>query len=340
MHWYRIVAQISLVFSILNLVLAAPIVVQEIHEARGDEMVVAEGLADMQKKWRELDAASDRSTSPRSSPDAMASPQHPSSSTSSGYPSPYLSSDSSDSGYSWLLDRPPRLSPDLPVSLHESASPHPSSSGSSQIALLEWLQEFAPEIPPSPHPSSSGSSEIPPSPQLTESDRATTETYSPSDRFTPSHHPSSLSTDTLSWQYRNPWFSDESMSTPYSSASGGSLSSHYLLASDGSLSSHYLLASDGSLSSHYLSASDGPVHSLESISGSVPLHHSMQEGFAPSSTPDGSPTSPSSPPTETPPDNAEFFNKNMVKKLKIVAGVVIIGGVIAGIAGSQIKHRD
>jgi hypothetical protein len=30
----------------------------------------------------------------------------------------------------------------------------------------------------------------------------------------------------------------------------------------------------------------------------------------------------------------------MVKKLKIVAGVVIIGGLIAGIAGSQIKHRD
>jgi hypothetical protein len=40
------------------------------------------------------------------------------------------------------------------------------------------------------------------------------------------------------------------------------------------------------------------------------------------------------------PQNAEFFNENMVKKLKIVAGVAIAGGVIAGIAGSQIKHRD
>jgi hypothetical protein len=30
----------------------------------------------------------------------------------------------------------------------------------------------------------------------------------------------------------------------------------------------------------------------------------------------------------------------MLKKLKIVAGVVVIGGAIAGIAGSQIKHRD
>jgi hypothetical protein len=30
----------------------------------------------------------------------------------------------------------------------------------------------------------------------------------------------------------------------------------------------------------------------------------------------------------------------MMKKLKIVAGVVIIGGVIASVAGSQIKHRD
>jgi hypothetical protein len=49
---------------------------------------------------------------------------------------------------------------------------------------------------------------------------------------------------------------------------------------------------------------------------------------------------PSPPPTETPPDDARFFNKNMIKKLKIVAGVVIVGGIISGIVGSQIKHRD
>ena len=82
------------------------------------------------------------------------------------------------------------------------------------------------------------------------------------------------------------------------------------------------------------------MHSLESISGSVPSYHSMSEGLAPSLIPHGSPPSPSSPPAETPPDNVEFFNKNMMKKLKIVAGVVIIGGVIASIAGSQIKHHD
>jgi hypothetical protein len=105
-------------------------------------------VAAMPKKWRGLEeATSDRSAFPPPSPDAMASPQHSSlsdGSTSSGYPAPYLSLDSPDSGYSWLLDRPPRLSPNLPASLHESASPspHPSSSGS-----LEpwWLQRFAPE---------------------------------------------------------------------------------------------------------------------------------------------------------------------------------------------------
>ena len=314
MHLYRVVARISLILSILNLDLAAP-VVWEIHEARGDEMVIVEDVAAMPKKWRELEAASDRPTSSRSPQDPMASPQHSASSdgsTSSGYPAPYLSSDSSDSGYSWLLDRPPRLSPNLPVSLHESASPHPSSPGSSEIQFPEWVHELAPEIL------------VPPSPQLTESDRATatTETHSPSDRFTPSHHPSSLSTDSLSWWYRNPWFSDDSESalmptTPYLSASGGSLSSHYL------------------------SASDGLVPSLEPISGgSVPSDHSTPEGFAPSLTSDGSLPSPSSPPTETPLDNAEFFNKNMMKKIRIVAGAIIVGGTIAGIVGSQIKHRD
>jgi hypothetical protein len=332
MHRYRTVAQISLTLFIINLVLAAPIVVQEIHEARGDEIVVAEGVsvAAMAKKWRELEAASVRSTSPRSPLDAMASAQHSSSSdgsTSPGYPAPHLSSDSSHSGYSWLLERPPRLRPNLPASLHESASPRPSSSGPPEIPLVQGL---APEVPPSPpHPSSSGSSElsVAPSPQLTESDLATAETYSPSDRFTPSHRPSSLSTDNLSWRYRNPWFSDESMSTLYSSASGGSLSSYYLSASDGLVPSLESI-SGGSVSSHH------PMPE-----GFVPSHHSMPEGFAQSLTPDGSPPSPSSPPTETPSDNAESFNKNMIKKIGIVAGVVIVGGTIASIVGSRIEHH-
>jgi hypothetical protein len=92
MYRYRIVTQISLIISILNLVLVAPIVVQGIHEARGDKMVVGEDVAasGMPKKWRELEAASARSTDPPSSPDAMASPQHSSDgSTSSGYSAPY-----------------------------------------------------------------------------------------------------------------------------------------------------------------------------------------------------------------------------------------------------------
>jgi hypothetical protein len=129
MHRYRIVSQISFIFSIPDLVLSAPRIVQGIHGARGDEMIVAEDVAVMSKKRRELDAAPDRSMSPRSSPNAVSSPPHLSSldgSTSSGYPAPHLSSDESISGYSWMLVRPsrPSLSPHPPASLYESASPH------------------------------------------------------------------------------------------------------------------------------------------------------------------------------------------------------------------------
>jgi hypothetical protein len=220
---------------------------------------------------RTLEAASAGSTDPPSSPDAMASPQHSTlsdGSTSSGYPSPHLSSASSASGYSWLLDRPPRL------------SPHPSSSGPP-------LAPLAPEIPPSP--------------QNTESDWATSETYSPSDRFTPSRHLSSSSSSSMEilWWDRDPQVSVEPMSTPHSSASGGSLPTPH------------------------------SPPSLPVAGGSLPTPHS----------PPSLPVAGGSP-SETPPDNAEFFNKNMMKKLKIVAGVVIVGGAIAGIAGSQIKHRD
>ncbi len=217
MHKYRIVAQISLVLSILNLVLAAPIVVREIPEPHGDVMAVTEDVGAVPKKWRELEVSSDRSRSPRSSPDAMASPQHLSlsdGSTSSGYPAPHLSSDSSDSGYSWLLNRPPRPSP-------HPASPYHSIPGPSETPPLPLLLQG---LPSPSYFSSPGSSEMPPSPQHVGSDWATTETSSPPERFTPSRHPSSLSS----------WNSDESMSTAYASASGGSLSSHYFSASDGS----------------------------------------------------------------------------------------------------------
>src|ERR1700679_4273707 len=178
MHRYRMVAQISLILSILSLALATPIVVQEIHEARNDEIVAADDVPAMPEKSDELGAASDRPTSPAPSPDAMASPQHSSlsdGSMSSGYPVPHLSSDSSDSGYSWLLDRPPRqsLSPHPPASSHESASPHPSNPGPSGVSTPAWLEELErqmeleQEISLSP----TGSS------QLTGSNRAASEAF-------------------------------------------------------------------------------------------------------------------------------------------------------------------
>ena len=79
---------------------------------------------------------------------------------------------------------------------------------------------------------------------------------------------------------------------------------------------------------------------LSRFQGPVPSHHSISEGFAPSLTPGGTPPLPSSPPTEAPLDNTKFFNENMIKKIGIVAGVVIVGGTIASIVGSRIKHRD
>ena len=117
MHRQRIIAQIYLILSILNLVLATPIVVQEIHEARGNEMVVAEDVPAMPKK-------SDGSMSLLSFPDSMTSPQHSSSSLSEGSTSSghtqHVSSDSevSSTGYLWMLDRLPRpsLDPHLPAS--------------------------------------------------------------------------------------------------------------------------------------------------------------------------------------------------------------------------------
>jgi hypothetical protein len=72
-----------------------------------------------------------------------------------------------------------------------------------------------------------------------------------------------------------------------------------------SMSTPFASASAGSLSSHYFSASDGL------------------------------PPTPPSPP----PENAKFFNEKMIKNLKIVAGVTVVGGIIAAIAGTQIKHH-
>jgi hypothetical protein len=120
---YRIITQIYLLLSIqvLILVLAAPgpVVVRGIHEARNDdlEMGPAENVATMPNEPGEVEAASDRPASPPPSPNAMVSLEHLPSldgSTSSGYPTPHLSESSSVSGNSWMLERPPRLSPHNP----------------------------------------------------------------------------------------------------------------------------------------------------------------------------------------------------------------------------------
>lgn len=257
-----------------------------------------------------------RSTSPPSSRDVMASPLHSSSSDGS-----------TSSDYLSLSENLPALSP-------ESASPRPSSSSSGLPPPWPWWLELLEPVmvspslhgSASPHPSSSGSSIPlgqglePPSPLYTGSDQATSlsETYSSSTSET--YPPSTIET-----------YSPSTIET-YSSSDKFTPSHRLSSSTDGysgkSESTLYASASGGSLSSHYFSALDG--------SELVPSHHSIPEGLAPSHhlTSDGSP------PSEAPADDAEFFNENMMKKLKIVAGVVIIGGTIASIVGSQIKHRD
>ena len=173
MHRYRIIAQIYLILSILNLVLAAPVVVQRTHETSSDnlpdvpdlEMGPAEDVAPIPNGSGELEPAPDRSVSPApSSPNAMTSPKHsldesmspPSSpnapaspqhsldgsisphstpntlaspqysldrSTDSGYPDPYLEEGSSASGYSWMLERPPRTNLYDPLPKEQAGSP-------------------------------------------------------------------------------------------------------------------------------------------------------------------------------------------------------------------------
>jgi hypothetical protein len=134
MHRYRIVARISLILFTLNLVLAAPAVVREIHEARADGMVVAEpsssysphdgvtettqgGVAGASHDG-EAGPSHDGEAGP--SHDAMASPH-----SSLDDPTPHLSFDSSLSGHSWLLNRP-ILSPDSQSSHDSDTPPSPS----------------------------------------------------------------------------------------------------------------------------------------------------------------------------------------------------------------------
>jgi len=82
-------------------------------------------------------------------------------------------------------------------------------------------------------------------------------------------------------------------------------------------STQYTSESGGSLSSHY-------------SEGLAPASVGSMSVLAPESeelalTSDGSPSS--------------FLNENMVKKLKIVAGLTVVGSIVASIAGLQIKHK-
>ena len=231
MHRYRTIAQISLILSILNLALAAPIVAQEIHGARmtSDTEIVAPDVVAMPKNSGKLKAVLDMPTPPPSFPDEMPPPRHSSLSGelgSSGHYSPHLSSDGSVSGYSWLLERPPRLSLDIPES-SQSASLHPSSSGPSVIPNPGLLHHA-----PGPNSPSSGSSiSVASTPSwLLELEEVfalnmnlygtSTETHSPGEKFTPTDRLSSVSSASIP-------------STKFASASGGSLTSHYFSASDG-----------------------------------------------------------------------------------------------------------
>ena len=321
MHRYRTITQILFVLSTLNLVLAAPIVVQKIHEARRDEMVVAKDAAAMSKKWRRMEAAN---PSPDASPGSMASSGHASPSEASisssyYYPSPPLSPGTPDSGshYLFLLDRPQHASmgPQLPASLHESASAHPSSPGPPEIPLPE-LQGFTPEdIPSSPgspptrwqglidpvplphphspvpvpapaHPSSSESSVIPPSRQLMWPDWPQIEAYHSPSRNSDGSMPSLESISGASEPSHDP--KPEGLAPSHHSASDGSMPSLESISGE-SEPSHDPNA-EGLAPLHH-SASDESMPSLESISGeSEPLHDPMSEGLAPSyyPAPDGS----------------------------------------------------
>jgi hypothetical protein len=183
MRPYRIVTQVSLLLSIFNLVLAAPIVVREIHEARTNpsETVAvddAEGALDgappqpPQLSPASPQHSSDGSMSPPPSPvsptaspqhssdeltpppSTPASPQHSSEgSMDSGYPTPYLSESSSVSGYSWMLQRPPRQDLNLPPSLQGLDSinfPHPAPQVpqvTGPVRAMTALEVLAPPPP-------------------------------------------------------------------------------------------------------------------------------------------------------------------------------------------------
>jgi hypothetical protein len=146
---YKKIAQIYLVLSIHNLVLAAPIV-QRTTSYQGSEADLEMGASAAtmnaaavpnDPKSGDLEAPSNRlSTSQASSSSAMATPEHSPSVASSGYPTPHLSETSSVSGHSWMLDRPPRPDPyHPPPKLDGLELPH--NPGSESSAPSEALEE-------------------------------------------------------------------------------------------------------------------------------------------------------------------------------------------------------
>ena len=152
MHLDRTVAQISLIFSILNLVLAAPIAAREGYEAPRDSVVAM-------PKWGKLEVVD---LSPRTIP---------------GGTTP--STDPTDQSYWWWLDGQGQGEPSLP-------GPQPPLAASTHDSIPS--SGPPPEVPPPPpplpnHPSSSatsGSSVIPPSTQHMGSDSAPHRLGSPS----------------------------------------------------------------------------------------------------------------------------------------------------------------
>jgi hypothetical protein len=151
MHSYKIIARIYLVLSISNLVLAAPVVVQRIDEARGGdlEMGIVGNGATMPYESGDVDSvqtasASDWAASRPPSPDAMTSPEHspPLDGMSSGYPTPHISESSSVSGNSWMLDRKPRLSVHDPMPSNLASPDHPEASLEEDVSFLTKVKKI------------------------------------------------------------------------------------------------------------------------------------------------------------------------------------------------------
>ena len=335
MHRYRIIAQTSLIFSIFNLILASPVVVRKIHEARGDEMVVVEDVAAMVKKWRKLEAASDKSPSPRSSqPEgAMTSPQPEDGSTPSG-PSQHEGTIASLQPEDTMASPQPEVgsTPSGPSQPEDAiASPRPedgsTSSGSSQYkdAMTFLHPEDGPTSLASPQYEDAIAS---PQPEVGSTSSGSSQYKDAMTFLHPEDGPTPL----------GPSQHEDAMASPQHE--------------DGSASSGYEYPiphlSSGSSDSGYSWLVDRP--SLLSLNRPAPLNdlQSTSETLPPPSQPhlssDGSPPSPhliagdwpsSSPSTEPPPGNAGFFDK---EGLKYFAGGAVGGAIISIAVAFGIKH--